>query len=474
MNANARERRVCQIAALPALLVCIIQQYVLIQNGSVTENALESSSLFYSLAIRISAIGYGSLGAFVSGAFSALSVTFFYFRLHLGFPWLWHLTFFSISGIIFYFIIQMYKVNVRDRIELNDLEASYNDLSLVHQKSVQTVKSIKNKIRRYSQVRELGEKLASTLSLNEVANRTLKLLHELVGKGDTISLFLLDQNLKSLVLTHEIHLTERSRSTPADAHDVFNLWMMKNRQNLYVENVNADFRFEKNTNHAHAASLICVPLITGNKLIGTIRMMSQDPQCFAIDELRVLSTLASIVSTSLKNAHLYGETLELSLRDGLTGLFVSTHFRQELQKAFDISQKNQQPLTVLMADIDDFKKVNDQFGHTVGDSVLKKISETIREVIDDAYIPTRYGGEEFSAFFPGWDLGKTHSLAEELRQRIAGISFDIRRKELHVSISLGISSRNAEDLSQDQLLQRADTYLYTAKKEGKNRVCTES
>jgi two-component system cell cycle response regulator len=147
------------------------------------------------------------------------------------------------------------------------------------------------------------------------------------------------------------------------------------------------------------------------------------------------------------------------------------YFHQELEKAFENTKRNHQPLSVFISDIDDFKKINDQYGHTVGDVILKKIGEVFRHIIEPCYVPTRYGGEEFSAIFPNWNLEKTHKIAETLVKSIAQIPFEVRREKFRVTLSLGICQNDPVQMTKDDLLHRADQALYEAKRSGKNKIC---
>lgn len=432
---------------------------------------LELSCLFYIPIILLASHGYGVLGAFSVSTLSMTFATLVHMRARLPNP-LGCILMYALSAIVLYiyFVLEQREV-VKKRIVYNDLDAQWNEVSKEYSRHTGLVKSCKNKIVRYSTLRQLGEKLISTLSLNETSKKMLELSRDVVGKGDLSSLFFLDDNLKSFTLAHQIQLTEASKRIAADPGDAFNTWIIRNRQNLIVEDLRSDFRFEENAKGKPTLSLIAVPLITENKLIGAVRIESTASKAFQLEDLRILATLAHVASSSLKNARLYAETLELSMKDGLTGLYVPTHFHHEFQKAFLHARQNAQTLSVFMADIDNFKMVNDRFGHTVGDTVLKKISEIFRYDIDSAYVPTRYGGEEFSAFFPNWDLEKVATLAESLRKKVSEIPFEIRREPLQITLSIGVCQLKEEDMTKEQLLFRTDLALYQAKRSGKNKVC---
>lgn len=434
---------------------------------------VEMSCIFYALVILLASIGFGILGILYGFIPSLVLTALVYSRASHNPLWLIG-TFTILSLVLFIYMTHHQKQKVKKQIVFLDFESQWNDSSNEYSKHKGILRSYKNKIDRYSTLRQLGEKLTSTLSLEETAKKTLELSHQLIGKGDHSNLYLLDETLKSFKLTHQLCLTLDGKNLFKNSSDAFNNWIMKHRQNLLIEELQSDFRFEENARESTIASLIAAPLITEDKLIGTLRIESHKASIFQLEDLRLLSALASIASTSLKNARLYSETLELSIKDGLTGLYVPSYFHEELEKAFNNAKRNHQTLSTFISDIDDFKKINDQYGHMVGDAILKKIGEVFRQIIDPIFVPTRYGGEEFSAFFPNWNLEKTRKIAEILIKKISQIPFEVRREKFQITMSLGICQNDPSQITKNDLLHQADQALYEAKRSGKNRICIAS
>lgn len=160
---------------------------------------------------------------------------------------------------------------------------------------------------------------------------------------------------------------------------------------------------------------------------------------------------------------------ELSVRDGLTGLYNRRYFDEQLAQIFLESQSNHQPFTVLMSDIDNFKKVNDNFSHSVGDDVLKIVAKIFADNIWGGDMVARYGGEEFVAVFRHTSLEKAIGVAEKLRQKVAHYPWHTIHPNLTITISLGL----CDDLSLgdcEKMVAMADENLYIAKRNGKNQV----
>ena len=164
-----------------------------------------------------------------------------------------------------------------------------------------------------------------------------------------------------------------------------------------------------------------------------------------------------------------------AMTDALTGLANRKYFDSCLHDSARCAMDSGQPLSLMMVDIDRFKKFNDTYGHVFGDQVLKLVAETLKSRLNGTFVPARYGGEEFSVVMPSTHLLKAVSLGEDLREAIA--SKKIIRKDTgeflgKVTMSIGIAQfKFGEPLV--ELIQRADEALYTAKRGGRNQVISE-
>jgi len=182
-----------------------------------------------------------------------------------------------------------------------------------------------------------------------------------------------------------------------------------------------------------------------------------------------LQTIAECLATALDTAIEHTRLQELSLRDGLTGLLN----RRAFEELLDIEEERRDPppLSVVMIDIDDFKAVNDRYGHPAGDQVISGIGRAIVEALRGADLAARYGGEEFAVLLPGTVVKDAFAVAERLRARIGALSFEFGGHPVSISASIGVANRVAkEDCTVRELLKFADQALYEAKKRGKNRT----
>lgn len=161
---------------------------------------------------------------------------------------------------------------------------------------------------------------------------------------------------------------------------------------------------------------------------------------------------------------------ELSIRDALTGLYNRRHFDESVRQMFEQSRRQRQDLTLVLADIDWFKRINDQYSHAVGDEVLRRVAALLERQLGATHLLARYGGEEFVMALPDTPLQDAAAVCELLRASVAGQDWSALAPRLQVSLSMGLAADPAAP-SASALLELADAQLYRAKDAGRNRVC---
>lgn len=162
----------------------------------------------------------------------------------------------------------------------------------------------------------------------------------------------------------------------------------------------------------------------------------------------------------------------LAYKDELTGLNNRRAFFDQGRRSFKQAARFKRPISVIMMDIDYFKRINDNFGHTVGDNVLRNISNLIKTIVRDIDIVARIGGEEFAFICPETGLDEAVNLAERIRQSIENCVIEDQSNKLQLTVSLGISTCMPENETLEQMLIKADDALYIAKKKGRNQIKT--
>ncbi len=184
--------------------------------------------------------------------------------------------------------------------------------------------------------------------------------------------------------------------------------------------------------------------------------------------------LASLESANLDLLVKNSALSEISARDSLTGLYNRWYVMEKIDSEMNRSLRHGSPVSLIMMDIDHFKRVNDSFGHSAGDRVLRSVGQVLRDSCRVYDVAGRYGGEEFCIVLPETRVGNTTVVAERIRERLAASRFDVGDESVVVTASIGIAgieSIEAEDgLSPLSLIDRADQALYSAKHHGRNRV----
>lgn len=192
---------------------------------------------------------------------------------------------------------------------------------------------------------------------------------------------------------------------------------------------------------------------------------------FREEELQVIESLLDLFIYPLRNALQYKEAIESALTDPLTGAGNRMALASALHREVQMAKRYDLELSVLMIDIDDFKQINDSYGHSAGDQVLRTVAEDIRSTVRNTDICFRYGGEEFLVLLPKTDLRKAGFIAQRIRS-IIQTSTHVEGRKDPITVSIG-AAELTPGLSQDDLIERADKALYCAKKTGKNKVCSD-
>ena len=220
-------------------------------------------------------------------------------------------------------------------------------------------------------------------------------------------------------------------------------------------------------------SFVAMPVSAGARVLGVVCLADRhDDGPFTPRDVSMLQALAGPTALALsreramEQADAYARAAAI---DPLSGLFNRRYLRERLEEELQRAQRHGSPVGFLMLDIDDFKRVNDRFGHAAGDAVIAAVADILKRSVRRFDVCARFGGEEFAVVMPGSAAANTASIAERIRQRIERHRLDVPElADLRVTASIGLSvsgSASAEDL-----VQQADQALYRAKHAGKNCV----
>ena len=219
-----------------------------------------------------------------------------------------------------------------------------------------------------------------------------------------------------------------------------------------------------------SASRLSIPLVSFGQTLGVLTLDSSTPNAFRESELSSLESVADICATSIQNANYVERMKQLAYLDGLTGIFNRRFFELRIMEEIERARRYGMGMAVIMADIDTFKPLNDEFGHLLGDEVLRQVSSLFHQQLRKIDVVCRYGGEEFAILLSQTSAQHAVAVAEKLRKIVETWQFPgVPRR---VTISAGIAAFPDHGTTRDELVRAADTGLYAAKQSGRNRVCS--
>jgi two-component system cell cycle response regulator len=219
-----------------------------------------------------------------------------------------------------------------------------------------------------------------------------------------------------------------------------------------------------------ARSLLVLPLVSQEREVGAFVLAHREEDRFTGKRRVMLEVIAQQVATSVANAQLYAQMEEMATTDALTGLFNRRVFKERLAEAIARCERGAGAFSLLLTDIDHFKRINDTWGHPVGDEVLRRVSGTFREVLRQTDVPARYGGEEFVVILEGTALEGAALIAERLRVAVGALRFEAPQGGFQISMSFGVAAWPEDARDGEALIDRADQALYFAKKSGRDQV----
>ena len=213
--------------------------------------------------------------------------------------------------------------------------------------------------------------------------------------------------------------------------------------------------------------LVMLPLVAKGQAIGLVELFSKTEVRWDAQHLELARTMANEAAMALENARLYEDARKRADRDPLTGFFNHRYLHERMGEEVVRSQRGKRPLSVLMLDLDDFKLVNDTFGHLFGDKVLTWVAELIRATLRLSDVPARYGGDEFAVILPDTDLDEARRAAERILDAFRDRPFvGESRGPVPIGASIGIATYPGDGRNATELIAAADRALYRVKRDG--------
>lgn len=195
------------------------------------------------------------------------------------------------------------------------------------------------------------------------------------------------------------------------------------------------------------------------------------PEGFSAHERQILQVAAGTLALALRNARTHQQFQALATRDGLTGLWNRRAFLEHLDRQFKTTQRYATPFSLILVDVDDFKRINDTLGHRAGDRVLRELAQRIQKDLREVDFPARYGGDELAILLPSTLPEQAAFVARRLCHRVAEQAFPVGSHQVTITLSMGIASAPSSEIhTPEEMLEASDQALYEAKRLGRNRV----
>lgn len=339
------------------------------------------------------------------------------------------------------------------------------------------LEEMERKNRQLRTLIEINTYIANSLEKDEVLKRILNQTKILLN-CESSSILLVDRGLKQL------NFSVLSKDEEGDILKDTSLRMgegiagtvWQNGIPILINDAQNDPRFSDRADKKAKTvtrSIIAVPLTVNGEIIGVIEAINKIHGGFTVFDMQVLQFVSTQSAIAINNASLYNN----AIRDGMTKLYISKYFRERLQEEWNRSSRKGHTLSVVIFDIDNFKGINDTYGHQAGDASLKAVALTLASQVRDQDVVARIGGEEFAVLLPGTDLATACRIADRLRVQVAAIRLPATDSE-QLTLSMGIADCKGRDCPmhgpqadhRDLLMHRADLALYQAKALGRNRV----
>ncbi len=276
--------------------------------------------------------------------------------------------------------------------------------------------------------------------------------------------------LKSDDLADRLLRATQSLQTTLEIPPLLELFFLQTTTNVPVDGIEysnepSDLEYKIGTRGRHSC--------TYNLRLGDIEMGSllfRRRTKFTEDETVVLEKLLCCLLYPLRNALMYRDALALAQKDSLTGIRNRAALDESLRAEVNMAGRHKTPLSIVVFDIDHFKAINDQFGHSQGDVAIKSVVECAQHCARSTDMLFRYGGEEFVMILRNTTLNGARLLADRIRRKVEKMECEVKRKPMSMTISAGVATLEKGESAQ-HLFERTDSALYAAKNGGRNRVC---
>jgi diguanylate cyclase (GGDEF)-like protein len=358
------------------------------------------------------------------------------------------------------------KLDAFSKENLTLISTIADQISMIIEKA-RILESEKKKSKQLETIQEVSKKIVSVLDMDELLQQIVNSIYHTFGYYYT-TILLLDEDSKEIVIKACTGPSVKSpvRKKVKVYDEGITGWVAKTGEPLLVSDVSKEPRYLFVEELADVKSELAVPIKIKNKVIGVLDVESVELNAFDESDLTTLTILAEMIAIAIENASLYKESERLAITDDLTGLYNTRYFYTALEKEIERSQKLDRSFSLIIFDIDDFKKYNDTYGHLAGDQILEELAGLIIKKCRNSDIIARYGGDEFVIILPDTKLNGAKLVTKRLKKSVEKHLFKIneKEKEVKINISLGIAVYPQDATNIKDLINSADINLYSTRR----------
>jgi len=331
---------------------------------------------------------------------------------------------------------------------------------------------------------QIGVILTSSLQPKEVINRVMQLIGNYFSPQNW-SLLLIEEHTRRLKFEIVMGVdSEKLKGIYINKGEGIVGWVCEHAEPAIVENTSNDDRFSSRIDELigfNTQSVVCVPLLNGqNKVVGAIELINKviSPsstsksdistktiiptyESFTETDMKILSSIGTFTGIAIENAFLYKKVEELAMVDSLTGINNRYYFNEILRQETEKVKRYKRSMCLLMMDVDNFKIINDTFGHITGDRILRSIADILRVSVRESDFLARFGGDEFVIIMPESKESDAFILAKRIQEMIARWNTKETTPGLSLKISIGVHEAGSDNI--DEILLEADKDLYQCK-----------
>lgn len=323
-----------------------------------------------------------------------------------------------------------------------------------------------------SLINHLAGVISSSLNIQEVYDAFVSELKEVIEVDYTAISLIEGVNIYFAAISTQVGSAwHAGQAIPM--HGTATEWVYLNKKPFYEQDLSQRKRFWTGEEYIKRGirSVLYLPLVNKGEVLGVLILGSKLVAAYSTEQTMLLEHLAAQIAAPIENSRLFAKTEEIARIDGITELFNRRHFDERMHEELDRHSRYGDTLSLLLIDLDNFKKYNDTFGHLAGDRLLVHAAVQVKAATRSSDLVFRYGGDEFAVILPNSSTIDAFNVAERMREKFA---LEMSGRQLDITISIGVASWPGDGRTLDELCYAADMALYYAKRTGQNRTSIAS